>query len=253
MQQSFSFRRITLVTILGIGVFIGYSVFASTKDDIVYPVAQLGGCVDENECRAYCDDIDHLAECLDFAELHNLFTDEELEHARRFEALGAVGPGGCRAKDECEAYCEDVSNINECLAFAEQHGFMDADELEEAQRIAKALRGGAQLPGGCRSERECEAYCEDPAHMRECIEFAEAADLFPPEELEEARRVLAALEAGAHLPGGCRHEEECEIYCEDPAHIDECLDFAEAAGLISPHELEEARRIAPIMVLTATG
>ena len=131
MQQPFSFERVLLVTILGIGVLIGYSVFASSEDDIVYPIAQLAGCVDENECRAYCDDADHLAECLDFAELHNLFTDEELEHARRFEALGAVGPGGCQSEDECEVYCEDISNIDECLAFAEQHGFMDSDELEE--------------------------------------------------------------------------------------------------------------------------
>lgn len=247
MQQPLSFKRVLLITILGIGVLIGYSVFASSKDDIVYPVAELGGCVDENECRAYCDDVDHLAECLDFAELHNLLSDEDLEHGRRFEALGAVGPGGCRAEDECEAYCEDVSNIDECLAFAEQHGFMDSEELKEARRIAQALREGAQLPGGCRSERECEAYCEDPAHMRECIEFAEAAGLFPPEELEEARRVLTALEAGAQLPGGCRNEDECEAYCQDPVHIEECLDFAEAAGLIPPDELEEARRIAPIM------
>jgi hypothetical protein len=33
-------------------------------------------------------------------------------------------------------------------------------------------------PGGCRSFEECERYCTHPAHMKECMEFAEKHGLF---------------------------------------------------------------------------
>lgn len=241
MKYLFSFLVIAL------SLSVAYGVFAINKDDIVYPIAELGDCPNEQACFAYCGDPANLNQCLDFAEQHNLMSQAEIEKARKFQSIGAIGPGGCTTEQECEAYCHDVTNIAECLAFAEQHGFMDPKELEEAKKVASALRAGAQLPGGCQSKDACEAYCEDPNNMRECIAFAEAAGFMSPEELREAKQVLKALDAGIALPGNCRGEDECEAYCEDPNHMEECVEFGIAAGFIPPEEAEQVRRMIPLM------
>jgi len=241
------FRKYLFISLIIVGVIVGSVVFATNKDDIVFPVAELSSCQDEEECRAYCDNPDNIDECIAFAEVHNLLSAQEIEKARKFQSIGVVGPGECTSELECEAYCENVNNIEECLAFAEQHGFMDEEELEEAKKIAAALRAGAQLPGGCTSKEACEAYCEDPNNMRECIAFAEAAGFMSPEELREVKQVLKALDAGIPFPGGCRGEHECEIYCEDFSHIEECVEFGIAAGFIPPGEAEDVRRMIPLM------
>lgn len=244
-------KRFALLLLLLIGVVSvaleGYAVFAKSKDDIVYPVKVLENCKDETECRAYCGNPDHMGVCVTFAEQHNLMSKEEVAQARKFAKVGK-GPGGCRNFDQCETYCHDVAHIEECLAFAEQQGFMSSEELQEAKKVAKALREGAQLPGGCKNKEECEVYCKDPSRMGECIEFAEKAGFLSSEELEEARKVVKALQSGATLPGNCRGKEECETYCQDPSHMEECIVFAEAAGFIPPEEAAMARKMMPLMM-----
>jgi len=241
------FKKYLLVSLVAIGILVAYTVLATSKDNIVYPIAQLGNCEAEASCFAYCDDPSNLNECIAFAKQHNLLSESEIEKAERFQSLGAVGPGGCTSEAECENYCENISNIDECLAFAEEHGFMEEHELKEARKIQQALAGGAQLPGGCTSEETCEAYCENIDNIRECVAFAEEAGFMSPEELREVQQVIKALDAGIPFPGDCRGEDECEIYCEDPNHIEECVEFGIAAGFIPADEAEEIRRMLPLM------
>ena len=226
---------------------VGYSVFALTEEDITFPVAELGDCETKDACKAYCDDSSHITECVAFAEKYSLLSSEEITKAKKFQEIGAKGPGGCTSERACESYCSNISNIEECLSFAEQHGFMEDHELEEARKVASALRQGAQLPGGCTNRDECESYCSDTSHMKECVEFGEKTGMIPPEELKEAKQVLKALEAGVKLPGNCKGKDECEAYCEEPSHTEECLNFALAAGFIPPEEAEQARKILPLM------
>lgn len=234
-----------LLIVLGFGITQG--AFALSKEDIVYPAAELANCQDEQSCRAYCDDPANIDQCIAFAEKYNLLSSSEIEKAKKFQSIGSVGPGQCTTEQECEAYCNNISNIEECLVFAEQHSFMDPEELEEAKKVQQALRAGAQLPGGCTSKDACETYCEDSSHMRECIAFAEEAGFISPEELKEAKQVLKALDAGVKLPGNCRGENACEVYCEDPSNVEECVNFALAAGFIPPEEAEQVRKILPLM------
>ena len=243
-----TYSKIFIFLVAGVAVLsVGITALATSEDDIVYPIAELGNCENEQACLAYCDAPENLDQCLDVAEQHNLLSEEELDRARQFQSIGSVGPGGCSSEQECEAYCENVNNIEECLAFAEQHGFMDPDDLEDAKKIAAALRAGAQLPGGCTSKASCEAYCEDINNIRECVAFAEAVGFMSPEELREVQQVLRALDAGIPLPGNCRGEEECDAYCEDFNHIEECVEFGIAAGFIPPEEADEVRRMIPLM------
>ncbi|MBM3251016.1 MAG: hypothetical protein FJZ07_02165 [Candidatus Nealsonbacteria bacterium] len=218
------------------------AVVATSKDDIVFPVAELGGCESETECKSYCDNPENMEVCISFAEKHNLISKSELEKAKKFIAIGKQGPGNCDSAASCEAYCNDITNIEECLAFAEQSGLMPPEELAEARKVKAALDAGAVLPGGCSTKDQCEVYCENPNNMEECLAFGEAAGLIPPEELAEAKKVLAAIKQGA-TPPPCRGKEQCETYCRQPENMEPCLTFAEAAGLIPPDELADAKRM----------
>jgi len=239
--QSFAFLFFLVV------LAVAGSVFALTKNDIVFPVAELGNCQSEQECRAYCDDSVNVTQCVAFAEKYSILSLEEIAKAKKFQEIGAKGPGGCGSERACEAYCSDISHIEECLSFAETHGFMEGHDLEEAKKVASALRQGAQLPGGCTNKDACESYCSDTSHMKECVEFAEKAGFMNPEELKEAKQVLKALDAGVAFPGDCKGKNECQAYCEDPGNMEECVNFGIAAGFIPPEEAEQVRRMIPLM------
>lgn len=147
--------------------------------------------------------------------------------------------GNCESEEACFLYCEEPAHYEACFAFGTEHGLLEEEiNPELIERIAD---GGG--PGGCTSQVSCEAYCSDSSHLVECVTFAEQHDLMSPEELEEAKKVVAALEAGATLPGGCANKDTCEAYCADASHMQECLSFAEAAGFLSGEELEEAKRM----------
>ncbi|MBI2046078.1 MAG: hypothetical protein HYT28_01475 [Parcubacteria group bacterium] len=231
-----------IAVIVGIGAVGVSSAQALTAQDIVFPVSELGDCKDEKACRAYCDDLSHVNACLSFAEKYNLIPPDELREAKKFAQLGETsGPGGCASKGACDTYCEDVAHIEECVAFGEKHGLIPPDELKEAKQVAKALKDGAVPPGGCKGKKECQAYCEDGAHIDECLAFAEKAGFIPPEELAEARRIAPLMKSG-QMPGGCKGKKECEAYCNDDSHFEECLAFGEKAGFVSAKDAEMARK-----------
>lgn len=213
---------------------------ATSADDIVYPVAELGNCKNETDCRTYCDKPENITACVNFAEKHDLLSDEEISKAKKFEKIGK-GPGGCTNQNSCESYCNDASRIDECLAFAEKNDFMSRGDLKEARAVQSALAKGVKLPGGCKNKKECDAFCEDPNNMEQCIAFGEAAGFIPQEELKEAKLVLEAVRKGAKPPP-CRGREACDAYCSTPENNEQCVAFAEAAGFISPKDAEMARK-----------
>ena len=240
-------KLIFFAVLIGIGmVFFAVSI-AETQEgsvsapNIEYPVPELGNCKNETDCKSYCDKPANIEACINFAEKHNLIPQEEIEQAKKFIAAGGKGPGGCASKESCEAYCNDVNHIEECIAFGEENGLIPPDELEEARKVRDALRKGAQLPGGCRNKRECDAYCSVSEHMEECISFAETAGFIPPEELVDARKAFEAMKKGVKLPP-CRGKTECDAYCAEPGNFEVCITFAEAAGFVSSEEAAMARK-----------
>ena len=250
MIKSTNLNILTSISILFMGVLVGFAIVAtgaisaeaSSVNDIVYPVEELGGCENKQECKSYCDDIEHMNECIAFAEKHNLMNKREVKDAREFAKRGIrKGPGNCTTHAQCESYCEDVNNIEECLAFAEKHKIIPKEELKEARQVAKALREGAELPGGCTSKQSCDAYCSDSAHIEECVAFAEKAGFMSKKEIEEVRKILPLMKSG-QMPGGCTSKEQCEAYCEDENHIEECVAFAEKAGFMSAEEARMVRK-----------
>lgn len=206
---------------------------ATTTDGvtgIIFPVAELGNCADQNACKAYCDDLAHKDACIAFARAHGLISREDEQRAKN---LPKIGPGGCTSGDECKTYCDDPANETECASFAATHDIKvkKGEEVRERARLIRELGG----PGQCQSEGECRVFCENPAHHGECLAFAEKHDLIGKEKIRAAKKVM---EVGG--PGGCKEEKECRAYCENPDNTEECVKFGEEHGLISP---EEAARI----------
>lgn len=211
---------------------------------IQFPIAELGGCADKQSCKNYCDQDENRRACFAFAKKHGLMKAEKVRKIeRQLNALkqSGGGPGGCQSEKACENYCSDISHMKECIEFGKRHGIMESRELEEAEKVLRALESGAKLPGNCRGKAECELYCSVADHMEECIAFAESAGIMDKKELEEAKRIMPLMRSG-QTPGGCRSKDQCEAYCSAPDHIDECIAFAEKAGLMKPEELEMMRK-----------
>ena len=210
---------------------------------ITFPVAELGNCANKSECHSYCERPENISACVSFAKKYGLMNEEEAARAIRLSGrvLSGETPGACRTPRECENYCEDITHIEECLTFAEENDLGDI-ELGEARKIRDHLRSGGELPGGCASKRACETYCEDFEHIEECINFARQAGLDSPGGEELPSPQMIELIKRGETPGGCRGREQCEKYCGDSAHIEECITFGEKAGFISAEEAEMARR-----------
>lgn len=238
--------------ILIASVLVGFIIFVNAQiENVTFPIVELGNCENKGACLSYCDLPQNVGVCTDFALKHNLISQKEAKRAKKFVEL-KEGPGACTTMEQCKTYCNDINNIEECLSFAEREGFMDDDELIEARKVAQVLRSGVQLPGGCQNHGACEAYCNQPENIDECLVFAERAGLMNQEELQEAKKIAQALKGGIKHPGDCSTKDECETYCRVLQNIEECMLFAEEAGLIDSEEANRAREIAPLMALGET-
>jgi hypothetical protein len=204
-----------------------------------------GNCHGEAECDAYCQDPANMEECINFALEYDLMPPEEAERARKALELGLFlgsGPGGCMSEEECDAYCQDPVNIEECIDLAVKMGDMTEKDAEMARRA------GGKGPGGCITEEECNAFCDDPANMDECIDFSVRIGDMTSEQAEQARQGAQMLEIGT--PGNCQSEAECDAYCQNPAHMKECIMFSVETGRMS---LEEAESILQMMEMMDQG
>lgn len=238
------------VFVLILGVAVSYSVLAQELEgetDITFPIAELGNCADKDKCHDYCNESGNMPACIAFAKKHGLMNEAEATKAERFAERVArgEGPGGCRGPRECEAFCSNVSNIEVCIAFAEKHGFED-EHLDEAKKIRTYITSGGTLPGGCSSKDSCEAYCSDFSHAEECFAFAERAGLtiakgaekVPPGQFQK----FIELAKKGETPGGCKSKNECETYCRDSAHFEECIEFGKKVGFVDEGKADLLRR-----------
>lgn len=151
--------------------------------------------------------------------------------------------GGCTDKTACKAYCEVSDHQDACEDFAASYGVSKAKErqAERMERKELAIKDGG--PGNCAAnvadpEKSCRAYCDAPEHMNECVAYGKSRGLLKGRELEEAEKVMKALESGVALPEGCTSGESCKQMCEEPKNIGvarACFAFAEKAGLLPPH------------------
>jgi hypothetical protein len=233
--------NLSLLTIVGFGFLAGFLVFA---DEINFPIEELGNCQNKEECRIYCENWEHIEECVTFAEAHNLFSPEELAEAKKVKKAlveGVLPPGGCSSPTQCKAYCEQPTVIEECIDFAEKIGIIPPEEAREARLVRKAMLAGIPFPGDCRTKKNCDAYCSQPNHMKECFSYACKIGILSSGECSRGTKTISLMAKG-ESPGGCKSKEECEAYCAKESHKEECVSFASKAGLISEEEAEIQRK-----------
>lgn len=146
--------------------------------------------------------------------------------------------GNCTDKAACKVYCDKPANIDACLSFAEKNNLMSKEEIKVAKNFKKT---GMTGPGGCKGKDECKTYCSNPDHMDECITFAEKNGIMSGEQLDEAKKVKAAIAKGIKPPA-CGGKETCDAYCSSSEHVEECVTFGEAAGIIRKEDAEMIRK-----------
>ena len=237
---------------------------AQNVSNIEFPIADLGNCASEEECKTFCDDPANVNSCVAWAESHGM-------QAERPEASVPEegGPGGCTSKEECRAYCEGGAHVDECLDFAVSHGHMTADQAEKIK--ANQNKSG---PGGCKSDKECRTFCSNPANVDECTSFAVKEGHMTAEQAEQMKAFLTrgpgggrnigrgpgdqgpridedkakqVLEELGEGPGGCANFEECGSYCETAGHEEECFTFAKEHELVKPEDVEKFKKLTTIV------
>lgn len=147
----------------------------------------------------------------------------------------------CGDKNACEQYCSISSHYLACADFGEKNNLISKEDLARTKEFADVLKG--EGPGACKDENSCKTFCNDLANISECLAFAEKHSLIPASELNEAKKVSAALKKGAVMPGGCKDKTTCDSYCKSDEHLDECLNFAEKASFISEEEAKIVKKI----------
>ena len=160
-----------------------------------------GQCKDEVACRKYCENIDNIKECSDFAAKFDLATPDELKEMRQMAAVKQAGvsfPGNCKTKESCLKYCDNSANAVVCMEFALKAGFIPKEDAEAVSRILPYLKSGGKLPGGCTTKESCDAYCGSDTNTIECVNFAEKAGFMTKEDADIVRKT------GGKSPGNCK-------------------------------------------------
>ena len=146
--------------------------------------------------------------------------------------------GGCKDQSACKDFCAKGENMLACVNFAEKKGMLSGEDLRISKIVAQKV-ANKETPGGCSTKETCESFCQGKVdNINECIAFGEELGVIPKADLAEAKQIAAALSHGAKMPGSCKTKGECETFCSVGSHIDECLNFAEAAGILPADQLE---------------
>lgn len=147
--------------------------------------------------------------------------------------------GSCKDQAACKVYCDNPANTTSCISFAEKKNLLSQEELQTAKKF---IASGSIGPGSCKGKNECRTYCENKTHINECIAYAESNGLMSTQELQKAKKIQSAITKGVKFPS-CQNKKECDAYCEDSSHMEECINFAKEAGLLSEKELENTQKV----------
>ncbi|MCG2694912.1 hypothetical protein L6261_02400 [Candidatus Parcubacteria bacterium] len=256
--------------VFGVGGF--FVAEAVNPFDITYPVQELGSCPSQSECKIFCDNPDNLEACVTFAEKQGMIKAPEAKRIKEVKRIQKEqpnemnGPGGCMTPQECDAFCRAESNLDECLNYGVKNGYTTQ---EEADRIREQVKKGG--PGGCKSKNECDAFCSDPNNADECLNFVVNEGKITKEEAEFMKQQMIKREQEKGQPkgqqkdienidkkkvteilntqvgpGGCKNMEECNAYCSDFSHGEECMQFAVNNKIAPPEALEKMKKMSQI-------
>ena len=190
-------------------------------------------CGNKRACDVYCETPEHMEECIAFGIEAGFIQGKEAEDAQKMlEAVKrGVKPPPCRGREACDEYCSSPDNMEVCMNFAMEAGFMSEEEKADSQKMLEALRKGIKPPP-CKGREDCDVYCGQEEHLAECMNFAVAAGFMSEED------ALMVRKTGGKGPGDCKGKEECEAFCNNPDNQETCFNFAKEHGLIPEEDLQ---------------
>ncbi len=148
--------------------------------------------------------------------------------------------GNCNSLEECKTYCEDLTNKDACISFAQKKGFY---KIPKAAETGKAtLISAARSELGCESESACKEFCGQQANWEKCGEFAKKHQLgnkkpsSPPSSdiLEKAKQFL-----------GCTTIIECKTLCSKEENREKCREFSKMLSR-KPAQMSSAPKMMPV-------
>jgi len=152
---------------------------------ITFPVSELGGCNNLDECRAYCADSTHSDACIAFAKSHGFYkapTPRPADASQSASLKDAQTELGCSSASACKAFCALAENHDKCSSFAMKHHLGPPPRPESAMQGAmmnKTLEEAKTILG-CASADECRTFCQNPDNRQKCEDFAKQAGLGGP-------------------------------------------------------------------------
>lgn len=194
----------------------------------------------QTSCKAYCDSIEHIDECVAYGKSHGLLTGEQLVEAEKVSSAlkrGAKLPKGCTNQSSCKETCENPSTIEQaksCFAFGKEAGLLPDDFNEErAEKVFKAIQDGTAPFKSPKDFQKCENPESDEI-MQKCMDFAVRSGMMDEKQAEIVKKT------GGKGPGGCRGEKQCNAYCQE--NQEECFQFSKDNGLINPEQEEQMKK-----------
>ncbi len=236
-----NFILLSVISLLLIALDGTKTVFGAPQ--ITFPVAELGSCGSIAECGAYCRKDGNLPSCMKFVMEHQLTKADVL-------SFNISELGNCQIGSDCRNFCNRDENIAQCIDFADKYDLLSPSNIEISRAFTKAIGSGG-TPGGCRTLEECSSYCDDSSHTNECLDYVGKKKLVVEEQLSAARKVAEGFRQGIETPGKCRGISECDDYCTDAAHFNECAIYAGKVGFY-PSEIE-AGKAGKFIAMAAQG
>ena len=224
------FSRIIFVFFVLLSLFfVLTTVYAQTENlpenapydelsDLTFPISELGNCASAGECMSHCDDPVNNATCIDYAKTHGFYEDDPLLASADEFWKDAEDVLGCNSGESCFDFCSQDVNLEQCDLFAKDHdmpigGFLQGPFKPEFLEIARQVLG-------CDSTSSCKNFCDDPANIDSCGDFAHRVGLLG------GQTTIG--------PGGCTTPETCGNFCQDPNNFSSCSVFAPGGGFTGP-------------------
>lgn len=191
-----------------------------------------------------------MEECIAFSEAAGMMTSQEAEMARK---TGGKGPGGCKNKDECEAFCNNTANQETCFNFGRDNGMIPPEELQKmeqgkqqfSQSINQAPAQVTECLANAIGADQLEKFKSGTAmptrdigdKMGDCFRQTmgpggpgEGGNIPPGGQNGQFQPGPGTTNPGGQMmpqqagPGGCKTPEECRSYCT--SNPEACKNFA---------------------------
>ena len=191
--------------------------FALGVFDIQFPIASLGNCANQQECKAFCDNSANQVACTKWSQDNGFAPKPAAQQPQ--QATNAI-----KTKPTQQATAQQTPNQ------PQQQSKPQIDQKKSQEIIS--TKGG---PGGCKTQQECSNYCSVLDHQQECSNFVTDNNLLSAQDMQAVKKQAAMVkkistEGG---PGGCKSQEDCKTFCNEPNNIETCVAFSQSNGMMT--------------------